>query len=655
MIGLDGFRERMKDEAEKTRKVKTVHVSGRDLDEALQQASLELSLPLRVIEYEVLERGHRSFMGMRASPWRIIAYETAHDPSAEKQLSLEEELDLGSYRRDEPTETADADGRFSVRLSAEGALVKVFPPIGEGIPIIAEDLAGALHDRLVTDIDSELIAAAVERADEVWIKVGSFDYNPAGDAMMTLDVDGEGRRAYIIVHPPEEGGADISAQDIRGFLENNRIVLGILDDAVTEFENFPVYGTPYLTAEGVEPVNGTDAKVIYNFETEPDRIHIQEREDGSVDFKELGRFQNVVKGQPLARKIPPGPSRDGRTVYGGYIPAKDGRDLEIGLGKNVTITDNGSTVVAAASGHVMLKHGKINVDTVLVIPGNVDARTGNVNALGAVEIKGSVEDGFSVSAGGKIEVSGYVGKANLRAGGDIIVSRGINGGEGNEFGDIVAGKSIWSSFIQNARAEAGEYVIVSAGIVNSDVSAHKKVLCKGRRAKIVGGHVRASEEVNAVILGSPGGAETLVEVGFDPKASEEIEQLKKQRDALDAERDTVDLNLHGLKRQVKAHRRRLSKEKEQLFNELRLKHNALHKKLAGIEDEIQKRLDYLESLSIHGKVSASRKVLAGVVLRIRDVEYRVKDSYESAVTFILEDDYIQTMKYHDIEEDLTRK
>ena len=167
--------------------------------------------------------------------------------------------------------------------------------------------------------------------------------------------------------------------------------------------------------------------------------------------------------------------------------------------------------------------------------------------------------------------------------------------------------------------------------------------------------MRASEEVNAVILGSPGGAETLVEVGFDPKASEEIEQLEKQRDALDAERDTVDLNLHGLKRQVKAHRRRLSKEKEQLFNELRLKHNALHKKLAGIEDEIQKRLDYLESLSIHGKVSASRKVLAGVVLRIRDVEYRVKDSYESAVTFILEDDYIQTMKYHDIEEDLTRK
>ena len=655
MIGLDGFREKMQDEAEKTKTIKTVHVSGRDLDEALQQASLELSLPLRVLEYEILERGRRGFMGMRGAPCRIIAYEAAHDPGAEGELSLEDELDLRSYQRDEPDEPRHLDGRFSVRLSAEGAWVKVFPPVGEGMPVILEDVIGGLHDRMVIDIDNQMAAAVVEQADSVWVKVGSFDYNPAGDALMTLDVSDDSMKAYIFVQPPEEGGADLAVEDIRGFLENNRIIQGILEEAIAEFEDFPVYGTPYLTAEGIAPVNGTDAKVLYNFETEPDRIRIQEREDGSVDFKELGRFQNVVKGQPLARKIPPGPSRDGRTVYGGYIPAKDGRDMEIGLGKNVTITDNGASVVAAASGHVMLKDGKINVDTILVIPGNVDNRTGNVNALGSVEIKGNVEDGFSVSADGKIEVAGYVGKANLRAGGDIIVSRGINGGEGKEFGDIIAGKSIWSSFIQNAQAEAGEYVIVSAGIVNSEVTAQKKVLCKGRRAKIVGGHVRASEEVNAVIFGSPGGAETLVEVGFDPKAREEIEQLEKQRDALDAERDTVDLNLQGLKRQVRAHRRRLSKEKEQLFNELRLKHNALHKKLAVIEDEIQKRLDYLESLSTHGKVSASRKVLSGVVLRIRDVEYQVKDSYESAVTFILEDEYIRTMKYHDIEEDLSRK
>ena len=58
---------------------------------------------------------------------------------------------------------------------------------------------------------------------------------------------------------------------------------------------------------------------------------------------------------------------------------------------------------------------------------------------------------------------------------------------------------------------------------------------------------------------------------------------------------------------------------------------------------------------MHGKISAQKKVLTGVILRIRDVEYVVKDAYENSVTFILEDEYIRTVKYQDIEEDLTRR
>lgn len=655
MIGLDDFRDRMKNEIEKTKKMKSVQVSGKNLEDALKQASLELGLPLRILEYEILDRGKSGFLGVKGSPCRIIAYESVKDPEESDAKTLEEELDLKSYEQDDVPTTTDADGRYSVRLGSDGAWAKVYPPIGEGIPIVLEDVVGRLHDRGITEPDVEIIKTLVGRSDEMWVKVGEFNYNPANDALCSLEVTEEGMKGYIKVLEPGPGGGDLSVDDIKGFLVNNSILYGIQDDALQEYEDFPIYDTPVLVAEGTPPTHGADAKVIYNFETEPDKIHIQEREDGSVDFKELNRFQNVVKGQPLARKVAPEPGKDGRTIYGRYIPARDGADLEIGLGKNVSITDNGATIIATASGHVMLKGGKITVDTVLVIPGNVDARTGNVNALGSVEIKGNVEDGFSVTAQGKIEVAGYVGKANLNAGGDIIVSRGINGGEGKEFGHITAGKSIWSSFIQNAQADAGEYVIVSAGIVNSDVDSQKKVLCKGKRAKIVGGHIRASEEVNAVILGSAGGAETLIEVGFDPKAKEELEQLTEKRNAVEAERDTVDLNLQGLKRQVRMQRRRLSKEKETLFDELRIQHNELHKKIQFVDEEIRKKQEYLDSLVMHGKVSAAKKVLAGVILRIRDVEYVVKDPYESPVTFILEDDYIRTVKFQDIEEDLTRR
>ncbi|MDF1569284.1 MAG: FapA family protein [Spirochaetaceae bacterium] len=655
MIGLEDFRDRMKAEIEKTKQMKSVQVSGRNLDDALRQASLELGLPLRVLEYEVLDRGRPGLLGIKNAPCRIIAYESVAQQMEKEETSLEEELDLKSYEEEEVPHSTDTNGRLSVRLASDGVWVKVFPAVGEGIPVSVGDVIGRLQERGVLDADKSIISVIVQQADMMWVKVAEYDYNPANDALLSLEVTDENMKAYIKAQEPGPGGTDLTADAIRGFLSNNTIVYGILEEALQEFEDFPEYNVPFLVAEGTEPVHGADAKVLYNFETEPDKVHIQEREDGSVDFKELNKFQNVVKGQPLARKVSPEPGKDGRTVYGRYIPAKDGNDLEIGLGKNVTISDNGATVVATASGHVMLKNGKITVDTVLTIPGNVDSKTGNVNALGSVVIKGNVEDGFSVTAQGKIEVSGFVGKANLNAGGDIIVSRGINGGEGDEFGHITAGKSIWSSFIQNATAEAGEFVIVSAGIVNSDVVAQKKVLCKGKRAKIVGGHVRAAEEVNAVILGSAGGSETLVEVGFDPKAKEEMEALNERRKAIEAERDNVDRNLQGLKRQVRMQRRRLSKEKEQLFEELRIQHNELHKKLQAVDEEIEKKQDYLDSLLVHGKVSAAKKVLAGVILRIRDVEYVVKDPYESPVTFILEDDYIRTVKFQDIEEDLTRR
>jgi len=73
MIGLDDFREKMKAEIEKTKQMKSVQVSGRNLDDALEQASLELGLPLRVLEYEILDKGNPGLFGIKGSPCRIIA------------------------------------------------------------------------------------------------------------------------------------------------------------------------------------------------------------------------------------------------------------------------------------------------------------------------------------------------------------------------------------------------------------------------------------------------------------------------------------------------------------------------------------------------------------------------------------------------------
>ncbi len=651
MISQDQFQDVMRTLSEKDRERRSVEVSGATIEEALGQAAIELGVPVRRLEYELKEKGKRGFLGIGKKAFTLTAYE------AERRIARTAggEVVLEDFAEEEfEEEEIIKDGDFSVRLASDGAYLKVSAPDEGGVPVNRDDILRELQFRAVSDINNERLDATLQGGDGVYVKVGDFIYNPVNDARPTVDVSDDDMQAFIEVQEPGPGGADLTSSDITSFLRNNNVVFGVIEDALTSFEDHPVYNSPYLIAQGEAPVNGRNASISYLFEEDPSQVKLKQKSDGTVDFKELNLIQNVVKGQPLARKNPPEAGKDGRTVYGKYIPARDGSDLQIGLGKNVSITDNGKTVIATASGQVLLLKGKITVETVLVIPGDVNASTGNVNGLGTVIIKGNVEDGYTVSAQGNIEVNGFVGKSNIQAGGDIVVKRGINGGEG-EFGKIIAGKSVWSSFINNARVETGENVIVSDGVVNAHVEAAGRILCKGKRARIVGGELSASEEINAATLGSRGGAETILKVGYDPKAKIELEELLKRQENLDREQNETDRNLQGLMKQKRA-RKKLSAEKEALFMELRQRHNDLIDEMEQLKDTIEHKQEYLSVLQLQGKISASKNVNSGVKVYIKDEEYEVTNPFDYPVTFILEDGFITTAKYEDVaEEDLQRR
>ena len=74
-LSIEDFRNKMEVELEKTLHQKSVQVSGHTLQEALKEASTELSLPLKSLDYEIVERGRGGILGLKAIPCRIIAYE----------------------------------------------------------------------------------------------------------------------------------------------------------------------------------------------------------------------------------------------------------------------------------------------------------------------------------------------------------------------------------------------------------------------------------------------------------------------------------------------------------------------------------------------------------------------------------------------------
>jgi len=411
-----------------------------------------------------------------------------------------------------------------------------------------------------------------------------------------------------------------------------------------------VYKEKVVIAEGLKPANGRDAYIQYNFETDQGRIKLREGSNGRIDFKDLNIIKNVVENQPLAKKIHPEQGTVGRTVTGKVIPSKNGRDIPLPVGKNVHVGDDEVTIIADINGQVVLAGGKINVEPVYTVQGDVDLKTGNIIFLGTVIINGNVEDGFSVKAAGNIEVNGTVGKADLDAEGDIIVHQGITG----KFTGIVrAGRSIWARFIENTIVEAGNMVVVSDGIINSQVDAFKRIICRGKRAHIVGGRLRASEEINAKILGSPtSGTETICEVGIDPKSKLQLETLTEKKAEMEKQLEEIQLNLQTLIN-IKKQRKSLPEEKEAYMGELMDKRQLLMSDLQRNNEDTAKVQEYLNGIKTRGRVSASAKVYPGVKIIVRDALNDVRTEYR-AVTFILENGLVRVTKYEEPDEEVKR-
>jgi uncharacterized protein len=645
MINIDNIRDYMRSEAESDRKRKWIQVEGEDLDDALRQAAIELGLPVKKLEYEIRDPGKKGTFGFGKSKCIIIAYPIV---VAVEDEALNGDDDFNISRLNELP--SDKDGEIVVRLTPDGALLTVLPPLGNGKKAGERQAIAMLNSRNVTELKTSLISQIVKAADGTAVKVGEFIYNPASDPLVSVEITDFEMKAFITIRTPGKGGADIDYDNIVNLLKNNNIIHGIDEERIRKLEKYPEYNASILIAGGDKAVNGNDAKIVYNFDVARSALKLKEK-NGKVDFKEQNLIKNVVEGQALARKIPLEEGKSGRTVTGRLLPAKDGKDMVFEVGKNVKLSDDGMTAIASINGQVIILLGKLNVEPIYVVPGDVNLKTGgNVTFLGTVMVKGSVADGFKVKAAGNIEVLGNVGKAELDAEGDIVVHQGISGKNG---GFVRAGKSVWAKFLENSIIEAGEIVVASDGIINCKVDANKKIICQGRRATIVGGVLRAAENIHAKSLGSVAGSDTVLEVGFDPGSKKRLVELSDERDELEKELDAVLLDIGTINNLSKL-KNKLTDEKKAYLNQLLVKQTDLEGKKSELSEEIEEIEEHLASLSVNGNISSSFKVFPGVKIHIKDAFLEVKNEFK-AVTFINENGLVKITKYEELEEDYSKR
>lgn len=394
---------------------------------------------------------------------------------------------------------------------------------------------------------------------------------------------------------PAFGGAPLTEESLRRDLAEQHVCFGIDEEALRRI--VAANGCEReVIARGVAPVGGSPARFEELVKESEHKGIPQEMEDGRVDFKDLGLFISVKKGEPLLRRIPPSEGVPGTGVDGSTLLARPGRDRVLIAGVGTAISkEDPNLVVAARMGQPAYFENSVRVDPTLELD-NVDPSTGNVIFEGNILIRGCVEAGFTVKAGQDLTILDTVEAANLTAGKNMLLLTGVYGRSKSE---IFAGGNIDAKFLSDCKVQCGGDLEVA------DLIAHCQIECEGTimlgkhggKGQGYGGRIVAVQGVRAQILGSVSESPTRVEIIPSRNLPAQLAQIEE-------ELEKVRNSAAAIQQELKSAG---TSEKNPAMAELQARYTTLSLKAGELEREqerIQSKLAssekaYIESAEVH--------------------------------------------------------
>ncbi|MBA7650289.1 hypothetical protein ES703_58092 [subsurface metagenome] len=345
-------------------------------------------------------------------------------------------------------------------------------------------------------------------------------------------------------------------------------------------------------------------------------------EEGKADYKTQDKITIVQKDTLLAELPPPAQAQDGWDIFGKVIQAKEALPQPLQVGKNVERreeTDGSVKFFAKISGRLYYDGNQIDVLYVHTIDGDVGLKTGNVKFSGSVRVKGSVQSGFHIMAGGSIMIDETIQGALLSAEENILAQKGVVG-EGRAV--LRARKDIKIYFAEQA-------LLLSVGDINiKNASLRCQIKCNGKlsmmtdKGHIVGGQVRARYGLEATNLGSEGEAKTEIHFGQDYLLGDRVEIEQKKVQNLRTKIQELDSELKRLGRTINSDRTALEKiRKEKLYN-MKIMEKHTHR-LFNLRERFEQHFD--------SEVVAKGTVFPGVILESHGRKLVIKSKSQGCV------------------------
>ncbi len=617
----------------------SVEVYADSIKQALELASEDLGIDISMLDYSILEKGTSGLLGFGRQPYRVLVHPIQVADEHDDLEELEQKLS-GNMPELQIEAAKNVDGSFKVRVTKSGIWYIQTPPKGTGKPVDINDVNNKLYSMRISNADISALEKAIAKGASEQVKIGDWTPNPEYDSTMQVEVTEDEMKAFVHFTPPRYAGRHMEYDEVVEALRGAGVIVGINEEKNAEYLDEMDYSRPLLAAEGQKPRNGRDAYIDYKVRVDKSGVNFEEDEQGKVDFRNLELLENVVVGQILALKVPAEEGIPGRTVTNRILPAKSGKDTSLQYGKGTILSENGMELTAEINGQVVFKRNKVSVEPVYVVNGDVSLETGNIVFLGSVIISGNVLDNFVVKAAGNIEVKGAVQKAFLEAEGDIIIHQGIQGREEAKIEST--GGSVFAKFAQGANIVSENDVLVPEGIVHSNVDAGERILSVGRRARIVGGLIRAGNEVNARFLGADVATRTEIRVGINPKVLQQMTELEDIKTKQQSELDEMQKNLNTLENQKKTGK--LTADKQKMLDDMISKKEKIISRVEEINLELEELNAYIGMLEHKGKICAEKTVYPGVDVYIKNEKFAVKDEY-NYIKFTLEGDEIRLSEY----------
>ncbi len=459
------------------------------------------------------------------------------------------------------------------------------------------------------------------------------------DASVNVEVSDDLLTASLQIIAPEGGRLPITSELVEA-LNSKEISLNLVDkNRIAELMQKALIiesgeTIDVVIASGKAPKHGKDTQFECLVKDVTDRKP-SERDDGSLDYYDLGEIPSVEAGCKLMKQTEPVPGINGQSVTGRELTAKTAKKLKFKKCKGAEISSTDpELLISTKKGQPIINDRGVIVEDVHTVK-KVDLHTGHIEYDGSLVVLGDVMSGMKIKVTGDVQVFGSVTDACIEADGNIDLKLGaigcVEGSSGKKM-QINCNGNLYAGQLENVSVKVKGDVIIKSRISNCEVNAGHQVVVGNKfqdKSGIVGGHTTAGSVIRTEMLGSAAGTLTSVAIACS-------DEILKRLDLINEDIAYFEEILVKLVRLAVGLAKKQAEEEKELLTKVKSDTKEIKTNVNGLISEKYEIEAAIERTG-KGKIIVQKETYHGATVKILLKEKTVKSKYGQGA-FLLVDD-----------------